>query len=109
MGRIGDKRTPEQIEAHLIAKRAIRTENANVLAFDLLDQGFVVWIDMQQITSHGDFYCYVVVDAVELGGERFDDVIVTAKAHGAHISLKEIRMNQQSFTRLCLWPVGSED
>ena len=109
MGRIGDKRTPKQIRAHLIAKRAIRTENASVLAFDLLDHGYHVWIDMHQITSHGDFYCFVVVNDVSVEGERFSDVLKIAEAHGASVALKEVHMNQQSFTRLILWPAKSED
>jgi hypothetical protein len=109
VGRIGDKRTEAQIRRDLQRVRNVRMENANLLAFDLLDHGYNVWIDMAQINSHGDFYCYIVINEVEMGSDRFDDLVKIAEAHDANVTIKEVRMNQQNFSRIVVWPAKSED
>ena len=110
MGRIGDKRTPEEVQAALEASRAKKMEAAVALVYDLADAGFDnLWIEYNQITSHGDAFVAIVMDEVDLGSERFDEAITIARANGALPHISEVRMNQTSFSRLAFWIREDED
>ena len=104
MPRVGDKRSPEEVKEALEQSRNDKMAAVIGLAFDLLDAGFPCWIDIHQITDHGDFWAMVVLDNDRIDGTRTAKAIAIAKEHNADPHLEEVRMNQQSFSRLAFWP-----
>lgn len=109
MGRIGDTRSAKQVQVDLETQRNLRMKNASALLFDLADAGFThLWMEVTQITGHGDFFIRIILDEVDIHHKRFDTALTIANAHSAKASMHEVRMNQMSFSRLTFWPAGDE-
>jgi len=109
MGRIGDKRTEAEVQADLETSRALRMKNASALLFDLADAGFThLWMEITQVTSHGNFLAQVFVNDNGVDAKRFAVAMEIAAAHGAKPYMDELRINQDTFSRLAFWPAGEE-
>jgi hypothetical protein len=104
-----NKRTPEEKREKMLADRERFQAAALVLVNELHDAGFSgAWIDSTQIGGDGHYYCKVIVDQEELSHDRVQTIFAVAEVHGAKVILTELRLNQQSFSRIALWP-GSDD
>jgi hypothetical protein len=105
-----DKRTDEQKHEDMVGTRVARQDAAIILANELHDAGFSsVWIDSTQISGDGYYYCQVIIEADALDHDRMATVLAVAEVHDAKVTLKEVRMNQQSFSRIALWPFAPGD
>jgi hypothetical protein len=103
---VKDTRTPGQRRDELIAFRERVQLNVAELVGALHDAGFSsLLVESVQVGDDSHFNQRVIVDNDELGPDRMRAVLEIADAHLASVSLMEIRMNQQSFSRIALWAV----
>lgn len=102
-----DTRTDAQKRRVLVSSRASRTGEAITLVMALHDAGFSrVWCESTQISGDGYYLARVIVDEVEINGERMAVIQSVAEKWDAKVMLTEVRMNQQSFSRIALWPAS---
>ena len=100
-----DKRTPEERRAEMESRRAAQQANALALMNDLHDKGFTgLLLDSTQVGGDSHYYCKVVIEDQEISHTRMVTLLAVAGVHGANAMLDTLFMNQQSFSRITLWP-----
>jgi hypothetical protein len=105
-----DRRTDEEKRETMLADRQRRQAAALVLLNELHDAGFSgVWIDSTQIGGDGHYYAKVIIDDEDLSHDRMTTIMAVAEVHDAKVMLDEVRMNQQSFSRIGMWPFAEGD
>lgn len=100
-----DGRTPEQVEQELIAYRAAIIPVVAEIVKALHDADFRR-LYIQSSQNGESFWQWIVIDEETV---RHDDMMTLyeiADAFDARLSLEEVRMNQQSFSRLRIWPTA---
>jgi hypothetical protein len=99
-----DKRTPEEARDELVADRNKRLGACMLLLCALHDAGFrSLWVESKQI-GHQDYYAFIVVDEAAIEGTRFEQLVSVVSRNGGSVTLSEVMMNQESFSRLRVWP-----
>jgi hypothetical protein len=99
-----DKRTPEEARDELVADRNKRLGACMLLLCALHDAGFrSLWVESSQI-GRQDYYAFIVVDETAIEGDRFEQLVSVVNRNGGSITLSEVRMNGQEFSRLRVWP-----
>lgn len=105
-----DRRTPKEKRNKMVADRVRRQGAALVLVNELHDAGFSgIFMDSTQISGDGHYYIKVIIDQDDLSHDRVATIMDVAEVHNAKVMLTEVRMNQQSFSKIALWPFAEDD
>jgi hypothetical protein len=101
-----DTRTPGQRRDDLVEYRERVQLNVAELVAALHDAGFSsLLIESVQVGDDSHFHQRVIVNYDELSSDRVGAIWEVAEKALATVSLVELRMNQQSFSRIAVWAV----